>query len=129
MDGKKALYYGAVALVILIGIGVVLSVISAIIGFIGTVISGIVSLAVLAGIVYVAYKTGSWLLRDDDDAASLDSIGSSSTSADAGASRQDRLRQQYVEGQISEAEFEQRIAEELETEELDDIDRELERER
>mgnify|MGYP006895881393 CR=1 FL=1 len=43
--------------------------------------------------------------------------------------RQDRLRQQYVEGQISEAEFERRIGEELETEEVDEIDRELERER
>ena len=130
MDGKKALYYGAIALAILIGISVVLSVISAIIGLVGTVISGIVSLAVLAGIVYVAYKAGSWLLGGDD-AGSLDSIGagSSSTSLDAGASRQDRLRQQYVEGQISEAEFERRIGEELETEEVDEIDRELERER
>lgn len=133
MDGTKALYYGAIALVILIGISVVLSVISAIIGLVGAVISGIVSLAVLAGIVYVAYKAGSWLLGDDDSASldSLDSIGSgsSSTSVDAGSSRQDRLRKQYVEGQISEAEFERRIGDELETEEIDDIDRELERER
>jgi len=127
MDGKKALYYAAIAIAVLIGVSVVLSVISAIIGLVGTVISGIVSLAVLAGIVYVAYKAGSWLLSDDD---SLDSIGSgSSTSADAGSSRQDRIRRQYVEGQISEAEFERRIGEELETEEVDDIDRELERER
>ena len=130
MDGTKALYYGAVALAILVGISVVLSVISAIIGVATAVISGIVSLAVLAGIVYVAYKAGSWLFGDDDS-PSLDSVGggSSSTSVDAGSSRQDRLRQQYVEGQISEAEFERRIGEELETEELDDIDRELERER
>ncbi|GAA0723609.1 hypothetical protein J2744_001311 [Halorubrum trapanicum] len=130
MDGTKALYYGAVALVILIGISVVLSVISAIIGLATAVISGIVTLAVLVGIGYVAYKAGSWLLGDDDS-ASLDSIGtgSSSTSVDAGSSRQDRLRKQYVEGQISEAEFERRIGDELETEEIDDIDRELERER
>jgi hypothetical protein len=130
MDGTKALYYGAIALAVLIGISVVLSVISAIIGLVGAVISGIVSLAVLAGVVYVAYKVGSWLFGDDDT-PSLDSVGSgsSSSSVDAATSRQDRLRQQYVEGQISEAEFERRIGEELETEEVDDIDRELERER
>jgi len=131
MDGKKALYYGAIALAILVGVSVVLSVISAIIGLVTAVISGIVTLAVLAGLVYVAYKAGSWLLGDDDS-PSIDSVGSvsaPSTSVDAADSRQDRLRQQYVEGQISEAEFERRIADELETEELDDIDRELERER
>jgi hypothetical protein len=133
MDGKKALYYAAIAIAVLIGVSVVVSVVSAILGLVSTIVSGIVSLAVLAGIVYVAYKAGSWLLGDDADSTgsgSLDSIGSgSSTSADTGESRQDRLREQYVEGQISEAEFERRIGEELETEELDDIDRELERER
>ena len=130
MDGTKPLYYGAIALAVLIGVSVVLSVISAIIGLVGAVISGIVSLALLAGVVYVAYKVGSWLFGDDDS-PSLDSVGagSSSSSVDAATSRQDRLRQQYVEGQISEAEFERRIGEELETEEVDDIDRELERER
>jgi hypothetical protein len=124
MDGKKALYYAAIAIAVLIGVSIVVSVVSAILGLVSAIVSGIVSLAVLAGLVYVAYRAGSWLLGDDGD-----SIGSSSTSVDTGTSRQDRLRQQYVEGQISEAEFEQRIGEELETEELDDIDRELERER
>ncbi|QWC19374.1 hypothetical protein [Halorubrum sp. 2020YC2] len=131
MDGKKALYYAAIAIAVLIGISVVLSVISAIIGLATAVVSGIVTLAVLLGIGYVALKTGAWFFGSDDDASldSLDSIGSGSTSVDTGSSRQDRLRQQYVEGQISEAEFERRIGEELETEEVDDIDRELERER
>jgi len=86
-----------------------------------------IRLAVLAGLVYVAYKAGSWLLGDDN-APSIDSLersrGSTSASAgDTSESRQDRLRRQYVEGQISEAEFERRIASELETEEFDDIDR------
>jgi len=129
MDGKKALYYAAIAIAVLIGVSVVVSVVSALLSLAWAIVSGIVSLAVLAGIVYVAYRTGSWLLGSDDS-PSMDSIGSdSSTSVDAGTSRQDRLRQQYVEGQISEAEFERRIGEELETEEVDEIDRELERER
>ncbi len=129
---KKALYYGAIAVGILIAVSLVVSVVSAILSLAWAVISGIVSLAVLAGVVYVAYKAGSWMFGGSDDAYGTDSIGSSrssSTSADGPQDRQDRLRRQYVEGQISETEFEARIARELETEELDDIDRELERER
>ena len=129
MDGKKALYYAAIAIAVLIGVSVVVSVVSALLGLVSAIISGVITLAVLAGLGYAAYKAGSWLLGGDDEPESLDSIGSGSSSVDAGSSRQDRLRQQYVEGQISEAEFERRIGEELETEELDDIDRELERER
>ncbi|MDB9249260.1 hypothetical protein PN419_09670 [Halorubrum ezzemoulense] len=131
MDGKQALYYAAIAIAVLIGVGIVVSVVSALVSLVWTIVSGVVSLAVLAGLVYVAYKAGSWLLVEGGS-PSLDSIGSesaSSTSVDAGSSRQDRLRKQYVEGQISEAEFERRIGEELETEEVDEIDRELERER
>jgi len=131
MDGKQALSYAAIAIAVALGVSVAVSVVSAILSLVGAIVSGIVSLAVLAGLGYLAYKVGSWLLGDDD-AGSLDSIGggtTASTSGDAADSRQDRLRQQYVEGQISESEFERRIADELETEALDDIDRELERER
>jgi len=134
MDGKKALYYGAIAVAILIGVSVVVSVVSAILSLVWAIVSGIVSLAVLVGVVYALYKTGAWLFGDDDGSRSRsDSLGgsrsspvsSSSSTDDATESRQDRLRRQYVEGQISEAEFERRIGEELETEEPDDIDREL----
>ena len=134
MDGKKALYYGAIALAVLIGVSVLVSVVSAILSIAWAVISGVVTLAVLAGLAYVAYKAGSWFLGGDDQPVDSDSIGgswssSSNASGDASESRQDRLRRQYVEGQIGEAEFERRIASELEAEELDDVDRELERER
>ncbi|MDZ5812110.1 hypothetical protein U4E84_12235 [Halorubrum sp. AD140] len=139
MDGKKALYYGAIAIAVLIGVSVLVSVVSAVLSLAWAVVSGIVSLAVLAGLVYVAYKAGSWLFGGDDAVTNADSIGgswstsstSSSTrsSGDAPKNERDRLRRQYVEGQIGEAEFERRIASELETEELDEIDRELERER
>ncbi|EMA62330.1 hypothetical protein [Halorubrum kocurii] len=141
MDGKRALYYAAIGIAVLIGVSIVVSVVSALLSLAWAIVSGIVSLAVLAGVVYVLYKTGAWLLGGDDaDYSASDSVGgsrSASASTDAAAeSRQDRLRRQYVEGQISEAEFERRIASELETEEPDDVDRkvadieqELERER
>lgn len=137
MDSKRALYYAAIAIGALIAVSVLVSVVSAVLSLAWAVVSGIVSLAVLAGIVYVAYRVGSWLSGGSGghDATDLDSIGgtrsgtTSSTSSDTAVDRQDRLRRQYVEGQIDEAEFERRIARELETEDLDDIDRELERER
>lgn len=133
MDGKKVLYYGAIALAVLIGVSLLVSVVSAILSLAWAVVSGIVTLAVLAGVVYVAYRAGSWFLGGDDASVDTDSLGeswsSSSTTDDAPESRQDRLRRQYVEGQIGEEEFERRIASELETEEFDELDRELERER
>jgi hypothetical protein len=137
MDGKKALYYGAVALAVLVGVGILVSVVWWFLNLVLAVVSGIVFLAILAGIAYVAYRAGSWL-SGSDDSVDADSIGdswssspssTSTASDDAPESRQDRLRRQYVEGQISEAEFERRIESELETEEFDEVDRELERER
>jgi len=134
MDGKTVLQYGVVALAVLIGVSVVASVVSAIVGLVGAVISGIVSLAILAGVVYVAYTAGSWFFgsEETDAIGETDTIGeswsnssASSDSGDAADSRQDRLRRQYVEGQISEAEFERRIESELASEDGDDIDREL----
>jgi hypothetical protein len=131
MDGKQALYYGAIALAVLIGVSVLVSVVSAILSLAWAVVSGIVFLAIFAGIAYVAYRAGSWLSGSDDsiDADSIGDSWSSSSTDNAPESRQDRLRRQYVEGQISEVEFERRIESELETEEFDELDRELERER
>ena len=130
---KKVLYYGAIGIGILIAVSVVVSIVSTLLSLAWAVVTGAVSLAILLGIVYVAYKAGSWIFGSD---STTDTIGtgrgsysSTSSSSSDSASRQDRLRQQYVEGQISEAEFEQRIARELESEDVDDIDRELERER
>jgi hypothetical protein len=133
MDGKTALYYGAIALAILIGVSVLVSVVSAIVSLAWAVVSGIVSLALLVGVAYVAYRAGSWLFGGDDASTKADSIGdswsSSTSSSDVTESPQDRLRRQYVEGQIGEEEFERRLARELETDSPDEIDRELERER
>ena len=133
MDGKKALTYAAVALTILIGVSVLVSVVSAILSLAWAVVSGIVTLALLVGVAYVAYRAGSWLFGGDDASVDADPLGdswsSSTSSSDVTESPQDRLRRQYVEGQIGEEEFERRLAREMETESTDEIDRELERER
>ena len=133
MDGKKALTYAAVALTILIGVSVLVSVVSAILSLAWAVVSGIVTLALLVGVAYVAYRAGAWLFGGDDASVDADPLGdswsSSTSSSDVTESPQDRLRRQYVEGQIDEAEFERRLASELEANSTDEIDRELERER
>ena len=135
MNATRALYYAAIAIGALIAVSVVVSIVSAVLSLAWAVVSTAVTLAVLAGIVYVAYKAGSWLSGGDGGARSTDSVGESRSSGSTGieaddtADRQERLRRQYVEGEIDEAEFERRIARELETEDLDDIERELERER
>jgi len=122
MDGKRALYYGAIATAILVALFAISTVVSVLIGVTLWAISWAINLAVAAAVVYAVYKVGSWLLSDDDASPSASVDGEPE-------SRRDRLRRQYVEGQIDEEEFERRIASELETEELDEIDRELERER
>ena len=133
MDGKTVLTYGAIALAILIGVSVLVSVVSAILSLAWAIVSGIVTLAFLVAVAYVAYRAGSWLFSSDDSSVNTDSIddswSSSTSSSDVAESPQDRLRRQYVEGQIDEEEFERRLARELETESIDEIDRELERER
>jgi hypothetical protein len=133
MDGKKALTYAAIALAILIGVSVLVSVVSAILSLAWAVVSGIVTLALLVGVAYVAYRAGSWLFGGDDASVDADPLGdswsSSTSSSDVTESPQDRLRRQYVEGQIDEAEFERRLASELEANSTDEIERELERER
>ena len=127
MEWKRVLYYGVIALGALFVVSVVVSVISAILSLAWAAVSAAVSLAVLLGVVYVAYRALSWFSDGTDTA---DRTGRPKTTAadESPADRQDRLRRQYVEGQISEAEFERRIARELEAEDRGDIERELERE-
>jgi len=118
MDGKRALYYGAIATAILVALFAISTVVSVLIG----VTLWAINLAVVVAVLYAVYKVWSWLLSDDEASPSASVDGEPE-------SAQDRLRRQYVEGEIDEAEFERQIGAELETEPLDDIDRELERER
>jgi len=125
---KKALYYGVIAIAILIVVSVVVSIVSTILSLAWAIVSAAVSLAILAGLIYAAYKIGTWALGGSDDGSMAGKFGSSraSSSTDVSTDPQEKLRHDYVEGRISEAEFEERIGRELETE---SIDRELERER
>ena len=129
MPLSRLVYYGAIGMGILIAVSIVITVVSTILSGILTILSAAVSLAVLVGIVYVAYRLGTWLFGGSEAGTGpLDGYGrkgSESTPENTDDSQQ-RLRQQYIDGQIGEAEFERRIERELETE---SISRELERER
>ena len=120
MKSTSILYYAAVAIGVLIAVGVVVAVVSALLSLLRLLVLA----ALLIGIVYAAYRLGSWLSSDDGG-----SVTAPSTPAERSGGRQDRLRRQYVDGEIDEATFERRIERELEAEDFDDVERELERER
>lgn len=61
MDSTTALSYAAVAIGVLIAVGVVVSVVSAILSLLRL----LVLVALLIGVVYAAYRLGSWLSGDD----------------------------------------------------------------
>lgn len=129
---KNALYYGAIAIAILIAVSIVVSIVSTILSLAWAVVSAAVSLAVLLGLVYVAYKVGTWLFAGNGGGQTANGFGASQTtsSAEKSVDPRERLRKQYVEGRISEEEFERRIGRELETESIEEeLDRERSRER
>jgi len=129
MAWKKALYYGAIAVAILIAVSIIVSIVSALLSLAWTVLSAAVSLAILAALAYGLYKIGSWFLGGDSG-SSAGEFGTSRTSSvdNVSSDPQEKLRRDYVEGRISEEEFERRIGEELETESLS-RDLNLEREK
>jgi hypothetical protein len=61
MDSTTALSYAAVAIGVLIAVGVVVSVVSAILSLLRLLVLA----AFLIGVVYAAYRLGSWLSGDD----------------------------------------------------------------
>ena len=138
---KKALYYGAIGIAILVAVSIIVSVVSAVLSLAWAIVSGLISLAVLLGLVYVAYRVGAWIFGGSgggttDGGRSAGRFGSASADEEAEpADPEERLRREYVEGRISEAEFERRIGEHLDSGVTDagdrsddvDVERELDR--
>ncbi|GAB6879110.1 hypothetical protein JCM17823_13840 [Halorubrum gandharaense] len=119
---KKALYYGAIGIAILVAVSIIVSVVSAVLSLAWAIVSGIISLAVLLGLVYVAYRVGAWIFGGSGDGSTTDGGRSAgrfgSEPADESeepADPEERLRQEYVEGRISEEEFERRIGDHLDS--------------
>jgi len=136
MDLAKALTYGALGVGILIVVGAVVSVVTTLLGLAWTVVSSAVSLAILLGVLYVAYVVGSFLFGGSGD-ADRDAVGRTASSragersptsrtgesSESDADPEERLRERYVAGEIDEAEFERRLEESMSTDVTGSSDR------
>jgi len=133
MSTGKILLYAIAGLVILAVVSVVISAVIAAVTFLWWLARILAMLAVLGAVGYAGYKlyglvsSGSKSTQASRGGFSMSETG---TSSNAGSrSTRDRLEQQYLNGEITEEEFERRLERELNGGEYDSIDRELQRER
>lgn len=120
-----------------VAVTVVSTVVSAILtalSIIWTIVTTVVTLALLAGIAYSGYRLYRWLGGHSTDSTRQELGGFSeptreSSNPSTPENRVDDLQQRYADGDLSEAELERRLERELTEENVDSIDRELERER
>jgi|APHM01.1.fsa_nt_gi hypothetical protein len=129
MANRNLLLYAIGGLLVLGIIYFVIQVVSAVVSTVIFAIEMAVLLAVLGGLGYVGYKAYS-LLSGRSSGGSGTTTGSSTDelSTGIGSTRSDDLQQQYLNGEISEEEFERRLEQQLDNNEFDSIDRELQRE-
>lgn len=121
---RNTTYYAALLIGLLVLIGIGLSVLSALLGFVWSLVTTLASLLVIGALWYAGVKIALWLRSGSDD--STESVDAPSAPSDPGSSV-DRLTERYVDGDLSEAEFERRIERELETDRLDEeLDRTVE---
>ena len=110
---KKVAWYGALAIGILVLISVAISIITTVLSLVWALVTTAISLLVIAAIIYGIYKGASWFLSDDDSGSYTDSISGGRQSSDDPV---ETLRDKYVNGEISEEEFERRLDLELDVE-------------
>lgn len=129
MANRSLLLYAVGGLLVLGIIYFVIQVVSAVVSTVVFAVEMAVLLAVLGGLGYVGYKAYS-LLSGRSSGGSSTTAGSSTDelSTGVGSTRSDDLQQKYLNGEISEEEFERRLERQLDNNEFDSIDRELQRE-
>jgi hypothetical protein len=129
MANRSLLLYAVGGLLVLGIIYFVIQVVSAVVSTVIFAVEMAVLLAVLGGLGYVGYKAYS-LLSGRSSGGSSTTAGSSTDelSTGVGSTRSDDLQQKYLNGEISEEEFERRLERQLDNNEFDSIDRELQRE-
>ena len=128
MNWRKIILYSIVGVGLLLAVQIVLSVVWAIFGLIWSIVTLLVTLAVLGAMGYAAIKFLSWYF---DSGANFTTDGNTTRSEAVGTEpidRIERLKDRYTNGTLSETEFERRVEHELNDQEVDSIDRELSRE-
>jgi len=129
MSTGKLLLYAVLGLIALFVVSAVISAVFAAIAFIWLVIRVLAFLAVVGGLAYVGYRLYRLVSGSDNTATERTTSSYTGGHSTTGTSRVDDLHQQYLNDELSEAEFERRLERELEDGESDSIDRELRRER
>lgn len=119
----KAAKYTALAIGVLVLVGVAISVVATIIGLVWTALVAIATLLVLGGLTYATIQGVRWFRSDGETATGSTPVDTES------ADPVERLTDRYVAGELTEAEFERRLALELGEPRRDEIDRELGRSR
>jgi hypothetical protein len=130
----RVVLWAVLALLAFVVVNTVVSAILTALSLIWTLVTTAVTLALLAGIAYGGYRLYRWLSGNSTDSTSRELGGLSDpvrepTRQSNPESRVDSLQQRYANGDLSEAELERRLERELADENVDSIDRELERER
>ena len=129
MANRNLLLYAIGGLLVLGTIYFVIQVVSAVVSTVIFAVEMAVLLAVLGGLGYVGYKAYSLLSgRSSGGSNTTTSSSSDELSTGIGSTRSGDLQQQYLNGEISEEEFERRLERQLDNNEFDSIDRELQRE-
>jgi hypothetical protein len=130
MNWGKLLGYGVLAVVVLLVLQVVLSLVLSLFGLLWAVVTTAGTLLAVVGLFYGMYRLLSWASTGGDDASaeSVEDFGSATTSPEP-ETRVETLKDRYASGNLSEAELERRLEQELDTPTTDDLGRDVHRER
>ncbi|ERH08470.1 MAG: hypothetical protein J07HX64_00211 [halophilic archaeon J07HX64] len=140
MKTGKLILYAVTGLLALLVVGFVVKTILAIVSLVLFAVKALAVLGLLGGLGYGGYKLYSLVSgvsgseesgttnRETNDGLSMPDIGASSNE-ETGTTAGNDLQQQYLNGEISEKEFERRVERQMDDEEYDNIDRELQRDR
>ena len=132
MSIGKLLLYGLGLLLAFVILSALVSLVLTIIGITLAVLQLLATLLVLGAVAYGVYKLYTLLSGSSGRTPEPAHTGTRTTTNDArsgGASNVDRLQRRYLNGELSEREFERQLERELDGGEFDSIDRELQRER
>ncbi len=141
MKTGKLVLYAVAGLLALVVIGFVVKTVLAIVSLALFALKALAILGVLGGLGYAGYKIYSLVSgvsgstdsgtasRETTDGLSIPDIGTGSGSTEAETTTDSDLQEQYLNGEISEEEFERRLERQIDDSEYDSIDRELQRDR
>lgn len=124
MNWRKGLIYVGLALGALLVVRIVVSLVFGLLGFLWTALTTLATVLAVGILLYGGYKILS-RVRGNEMASVSDSVGEWESISTKPANRVERLKERYANGELSEAEFERRLSQELDDHQTESLDREL----